>query len=154
MIAIWRRVPGGELLAGPIGGVWGGIGTLLSLVGGNRLADSLPSVGPVLLGALVIALIFVLLALTVAWGWSRWDEVERQAARQERLPALDRRFALAGGTLGVAALLTLDAAALVAGSGTRVGLILATGTVLGAALSALLVALMPPTVDSPSSDSR
>ncbi len=154
MIAIWSRVPGGELLAGPIGGLWGAVGTLLSLVGGNRLADSLPSIGPVVVGALGIALIFVLLALAVAWGWSRWDEVERAAARLERLPALDRRFALAGGATAVAALLTIDAAALAAGSGTQVGLILATGTVLGAALSAVLVALMPPSTDTPSAGGR
>jgi hypothetical protein len=142
-IGIWNRVPGGELIAAPIAAVWGAIGTLLSLFGRNAIADSLPAIGPVIVGAVVIGLVFAAVGQIGDSAWSRWDVREREAARLERLPALDRRYAAAGFVTAIAALVTLAVATLSAGAGARVGLILASGTFLGVALSALVVALMP-----------
>jgi hypothetical protein len=141
-IAIWNRVPGGELIAAPIAGVWGAIGTVLSLFGGNAVANSLPAIGPVIVGAVVIGLLFAAVGQIGGIAWSRWDMTERAAARLERLPGLDRRFAAAGFVTEIATLVTLVVATLSAGAGSRVGLILASGTLLGVAVSALVVALM------------
>jgi hypothetical protein len=142
-IAIWNRVPGGELIAAPIAAVWGAIGTLLSLFGRNAIADSLPAIGLVIVGAAVIGLVFAAVGQIGGSAWSRWDAREREAARLERLPPLDRRYAAAGFVTAIATLVTLVVATLSAGAGLRVGLILASGTLLGVALSALVVALMP-----------
>ena len=142
-IGIWNRVPGGELIAGPIGAVWGAIGTVLSLFGLNGLAASLPAIGAVIVGGAVIGLVFAAAGRIGAAAWGRWDIREREAARLERLPALDRRFAVAAFVTAIATLVALVVAALNAGAGLRVGLILASGTLLGVAASALAVALMP-----------
>jgi hypothetical protein len=142
-IGIWNRVPGGELLAAPVAAVWGAIGTVLSAFGLDGAANSLPAVGPVIVGAVVIALVFSAVGRIGGMAWSRWDIREREAARLEMLPPIDRRFAAAGFVTAIAALVALVAATLAAGSGLRVALILGTGTLLGVAVSALVVALMP-----------
>jgi len=142
-IGIWNRVPGGELIAAPIAGVWGAIGTVLSLFGRNGVADSLPVVGPVVVGAVVIGLVFAAVGRVGGMAWSSWDGSERAAARLERLPALDRRFAVAGFVTAMATLITVMVATLSAGAGPRVGLILGSGVLLGVAVSALVVALLP-----------
>jgi hypothetical protein len=142
-IAIWNRVPGGELVAAPIAGVWGAIGTVLSLFGGTAVANGLPAIGPVIVGAVVIGLVFAALGQIGGIAWSRWDLTERAAARLERLPGLDRRFAAAAFLTAIATLVALVAATVSAGAGLRVGLILASGTLLGVAVSALVVAVMP-----------
>jgi hypothetical protein len=149
MIDIWNRVPGGELIAAPIAGIWGAIGTLLSLFGRNGVADSLPAIGPVIVGAVVIGVMFGAIGRVGGMVWSRWDMHEREAARLERLPALDRRFAAAGFVTGIAVLVTFVVAALNAGAGVRVALILASGILLGVAISALAVALLPVPPASP-----
>jgi hypothetical protein len=143
LIQIWNRVPGGELIAAPLAGTWGAIGTLLSLFGRNDVADSLPAIGPVIVGAVVIVLVFAAIGRIGGTAWSRWDAREREAARLERLPALDRRFAAAAFATGIATLVTFVVAALNAAGGSRVGLVLGSGIVLGVGLSAVVVALLP-----------
>ncbi len=139
LIGIWSRIPGGEIVSAPLNAVWGAIGTVLSAVGLGTAAASLPAVGRVLLGIVAIGLIFGALARVGGWAWSRWDARERAASRLERLPALDRGFALAAGITLVAAVIGLLAATLVAGSGARVALVLAVSLVVGAAISAIVL---------------
>jgi hypothetical protein len=115
---------------------------LLSLFGGNVVANALPAIGPVIVGAVVIGLVVAAVGQIGGIAWSRWDMTERAAARLERLPGLDRRFAVAGFVTAIATLVALVVATLNAGAGPTVGLILASGTLLGVAVSALIVALM------------
>jgi hypothetical protein len=143
LIAIWERVPGHELVSAPLDAVWGALGAVLALFGRNTLADSLPSIGPVLVGAFVIGGLFALINAIGRSAWSRWDVAEREAARLERLPPLDRRFAIGGFITAIATLISVTVASFDAGDGARVALILGTGIVLGVAIAALVVGLLP-----------
>ena len=140
LIGTWNRIPGGEIVSAPLNAVWGAIGTLLSAVGLGVTAADLPAVGRVILGIVAIGLLFGALGRIGGWAWSRWDARERAASRLERLPALDRGFALAAGVTLVAAVAGLLAATLVAGTGGRVAIVLAVSLVVGAAVSAIVAA--------------
>jgi hypothetical protein len=77
----WGAIPGGSLLAGPIDWVAG----LASWPGW------LPTLGEWLLGMILVALVFVILARFGIGRWVTWDERERWLARSEPPRPTDRR---------------------------------------------------------------
>jgi len=79
-------IPGHQLITAPLD--W-----LAGLVGGP---SSLVGVGEWLLGSLLIAALFTLLALVGIRGWSRWDRAERAIAHRSVLQPVDRRRAAWG----------------------------------------------------------
>jgi hypothetical protein len=140
LIEIWSRVPGATLVSGPINAVWGALGTVLSLVGLSATAADLPRIGPVILGAVVVVALFLGLGAVGGWAWGRWDERERAAARHERLPALDRQFAIGAFTTLPVAIVSLVVAAMNAGNQGRVFALLLGGIGLGVLASIIVLA--------------
>ncbi|HEY0442645.1 MAG TPA: hypothetical protein VGC90_00330 [Candidatus Limnocylindrales bacterium] len=135
LVAIWSRVPGGDIVGAPVGAIWGAIGTVLAAVGATGMATSLPAVGMVILGAATIAALFAALGQIGNWAWARWDAQERAAARLEHLPALDRTFAASAAITLVAAIVGLLGATLLAGRGGAMAVILVFALVGGAVAS-------------------
>ena len=108
MAAVWTRIPGHELLSGPIDGFGAAISAVLAAVGldvGGGAAD----IGPALLGALLpIAAAFVIYSRGVG-SWTAADAAERRLIRRERFDppgsatAKSEAILLVGGLLGLVA---------------------------------------------------
>jgi hypothetical protein len=139
LIEIWSRVPGAALISAPVDAVWGALGTVLSLLPFGATAVELPRIGPVVLGGSVIVALFLGLSSTGGWAWGRWDERERAAARRERLPALDRQFAIAAFMTLTVAVVSLVVAAMNAGNQGRVFALLLGGIGLGILASIIVL---------------
>ena len=78
---LWARIPGHEIIAGPLDG--------LSKVAG--WPGALPVIGEWAMGAAIIALTFLVLARIGVGRWEAWDLSERQAARK-RIPERPSRW--------------------------------------------------------------
>jgi hypothetical protein len=78
---VWAAIPGGSLLAGPLD--W--------LAGLASWPGWLPTLGEWLLGIVLVALVFVILARFGIGRWTAWDERERWLARSDPPRPTDRR---------------------------------------------------------------
>jgi len=100
-------VPGHELVTGPVGTFGLVVGGLAGAVGLGGAADVVGSLGPPILGAILVGLLFLALAATGNGRWDAWDRRERRASHVEtpefpsrRPPAADA-VALGGGLVGL-----------------------------------------------------
>jgi hypothetical protein len=98
---LWARLPGHEIVAGPLDG--------LSRVAG--WPGALPLIGEWLMGVAIIAVAFLILARIGVGRWEAWDHLERQAARK-RVPERCRPW----WRLPAGLLLTIAAVAMSAGT--------------------------------------
>jgi len=94
----------------------------------------------VILGAVVVLALFLGLGAVGGWAWGKWDERERAAARRERLPALDRQFAIGAFTTLPVVIVSLVVAAMNAGNQGRVFALLLGGIGLGVLASIIVLA--------------
>jgi hypothetical protein len=131
LVAAWDRVPGHEIVSGPVTAVGTVVGAILDWLPLGGSADALASVGPVLLGSALTVVLFYALAKVGLGRWHDWDRRERRAMHPERPTLPDRSIAgaqampLIGGVLGLvfAAFGWAPAAALVIVLGAAAGLI-------------------------------
>ena len=96
--AVWGRVPGHEIVTGPVETIAGIAGTLLGVVGLGAWAITLASLGPPLLGAALLVVLFYALGKVGVARWHDWDRRERRAMHPE-LPRLPDRSRAAGQAL-------------------------------------------------------
>ena len=131
LVAVWDRVPGHEIVSGPVTAAGTVVGALLDWLPLGDIASRLARIGPVLLGmVLVVALYFALAKVGLA-RWHDWDRRERRAMHPESPVLPDRSLAgaqamlLIGGLIGLllASLGATLAAALVIVLGGAAGLI-------------------------------
>jgi hypothetical protein len=118
-VAVWDRIPGHEIVSGPVTAVGAVIGAILDWLPLGDLPDLLASLGPVVLGlALAIGLFYALAKIGVA-RWHDWDHRERRAMHPETPTLPDRSVAgaqamlLVGGLIGL--ILAVFGAAVAAG---------------------------------------
>jgi hypothetical protein len=69
--AFWAKIPGHEIIAGPLDG----------LSGVASWPGALPLIGEWIMGSTIIALAFLVLARIGVGRWEAWDATERQASR-------------------------------------------------------------------------
>ena len=137
MVAAWDRIPGHEIVSGPVTAIGAVIGAVMDSVGLGGLADVLASLGPVVLGlALTFGLSYALAKVGLA-RWHDWDRRERRAMHPETPSLPDRSIAGAQAMLLVAGVITL--ALSVFGLGLAAALVL----VLGAAAGLVIWARRP-----------
>ncbi len=118
---LWSRLPGHELVSGPVDGIGGAVAIGLGAVGLDGLAAWLADAGPVLLGALVPILAVLLVYRRGLGSWNAHDLVERIAIRRERFGPPGRASARSEGILLAGGL----AAIVLAAGGPPIGLLLA-----------------------------
>jgi hypothetical protein len=131
LVAAWDRVPGHEVVSGPVTAIGTVVGAVLDWLPLGGLADALASVGPVLLGLALTVVLFYALAKVGLGRWHDWDRRERRAMHPETPTLPDRSIAgaqamlLIGGVLGLvfAAFGWAVVAALVIVLGAAAGLI-------------------------------
>ncbi|HEY3522970.1 MAG TPA: hypothetical protein VGK63_04650 [Candidatus Limnocylindrales bacterium] len=108
-------VPGHELVTGPVDAYGGIVGGLAGAAGLSSLASAFGGLGPPLLGAILVGLLYLVLAAFGNGRWDAWDRRERAATRPEvpvfpsRRPAAAEAVMLLGG-LGALLLATAGAA--------------------------------------------
>lgn len=131
LVAAWDRIPGHEIVSGPVTAFGAVAGTVLDWLPLGGLADALGSLGPVLLGLALTGALFLALAKVGLGRWHDWDRRERRAMHPEMPTLPDRSIAGAQAMLLVGGLLGLvfatfgwgPAAALVIVLGATAGLI-------------------------------
>ena len=107
LVAVWGQVPGHEIISAPVAAFEAVVGALLGFVGLGGLADTLASLGPVLLGSALTAGLFYALAKVGLGRWHDWDRRERRAMHPEtpllpdRSKAGAQAMALVGGLLAL-----------------------------------------------------
>jgi hypothetical protein len=119
--ALWGRLPGHELVSGPVDGIGGAIAAGLGAVGLDGLAAWLGEVGPVVLGGLVPIVAVVIVYRRGIGSWTAHDKVERIAIRKENFGPPGRPSARSEGILLVGGL----AAIVLAAGGPPIALLLA-----------------------------
>jgi hypothetical protein len=131
LVAAWDRIPGHEIVSGPVTAFGAVVGAVLGWLPLSDVAGVLGSLGPVVLGlALTLALFFAMAKVGLA-RWHDWDRRERRAMHPETPTLPDRSIAgaqvmlLVGGVLGLvfATFGWGPAAALVIGLGATAGLV-------------------------------
>jgi hypothetical protein len=107
VVALWDRIPGHEIVSGPVTAIGTVIGAILDWLPLGELPDLLASLGPVILGLALTAGLFYALAKIGLARWHDWDRRERRAMLPE-IPTLpDRSIAggqamlLVGGLIGL-----------------------------------------------------
>lgn len=109
VVAVWDRLPGHELLSGPVTGVGAIVGAVLESLGLAALGQGLATLGPVVLALALAGALFLALAKVGTARWHDWDGRERRAMHPEtpvlpgRYPAAGQAMALCGGLLGLIA---------------------------------------------------
>jgi hypothetical protein len=109
VVAVWDRVPGHEIVSGPVVAIGTVIGALLDGPGLGGLANGLASLGPPLVGLALLLGLFYSLAKVGLGRWHDWDRRERRATHPEVPTQPDRSVAgaqaleLLGGLLGLVA---------------------------------------------------
>lgn len=83
--AVWSRVPGHELVSGPVDGIGAAVAALLGAVGLGGPAAGVAAWGPTLLGALVPLLAVFAVYSRGVGSWRAADALERRGIRRERL---------------------------------------------------------------------
>ncbi len=137
LVALWDRIPGHEIVSGPVTAVGAVIGAILDWLPLGDLPDFLASLGPVVLGlALTIGLFYALTKIGLA-RWHDWDHRERRAMHPEIPKLPDRSVAGAQAMLLVGGLIGLILA--VFGAAVAAGLVM----VLGAAAGLVIWARRP-----------
>lgn len=137
LVAAWDRIPGHEILSGPVSAFGAVVGAVLDWLPLGGLADALGSVGPVVLGlALTVGLYFALAKVGFA-RWHDWDQRERRAMHPDKPTLPDRSIAGSQAMLLVGGLLGLVSAAV--GWGPAAALLI----VLGAAAGLIVWARRP-----------
>ena len=107
LVAAWDRIPGHEIVSGPVTAIGTVVGALLDWLPLGALAAALASLGPVLLGLALTVLLFYALAKVGLGRWHDWDRRERRAMHPETPTLPDRSIAgaqamlLIGGVLGL-----------------------------------------------------
>ena len=110
LAAVWTRIPGHELISGPIDGFGAAISAVLAGIGWD-VSSWAADVGPAILGALLpIAAAFAIYSRGVG-SWKATDEAERRVIRRERFGPAGSAVAKAEAILLVGGLLGLVAAA-------------------------------------------
>jgi hypothetical protein len=110
--SMWSRVPGHELVGGPIDGFGSIVAVVLSAVGLGSVSEWLAWIGPQLLGALIpIAAAFAIYSRGVG-SWRTADASERQQIRRERFGPSGRAWARSEAVLLVGGLIAVVLAAL------------------------------------------
>ncbi len=131
LVAAWDRIPGHEIVSGPVTAFGAVVGTVLDWLPLGDVADALGSLGPVVLGLGLTVALFFALAKVGLGRWHDWDRRERRAMHPEKPTLPDRSIAgaqamlLVGGALGLvfATLGWGPAAAVVIVLGATAGLI-------------------------------
>ena len=107
VVAVWDRIPGHEIVSGPVVAVGTVIGAVLEWLQVGPFAEWLASLGPVTIGlALTVALFYAMAKVGTA-RWHDWDRRERRATHTEIPTEPDRSAAggqallLLGGLFGV-----------------------------------------------------
>ena len=127
----WDRIPGHEIVSGPVTAFGAVVGAVLDWLPLGGLAEVIGSLGPVVLGlALTVALFFAMVKIGLG-RWHDWDRRERRAMHPETPTLPDRSIAGAQAMLLVSGVLGLvfatfgwaPAAALVIVLGAAAGLI-------------------------------
>ena len=93
--AVWGRLPGHEIITVPIEAVASVAGALLSTIGLEDVARGLASLGPPMLGLLLLVALFFALVKVGTGRWHDWDRRERRAMHPET-PSLPDRSRAAG----------------------------------------------------------
>jgi hypothetical protein len=129
LVSVWDRIPGHEIVSGPVTAVGTVVGSVLDSVGLDGLADALASAGPVVLGLALVAGLFYALAKVGIGRWHDWDRRERKEMHPEtpRLP--DRSTAGAQAMLLVGGLMGLVLASF--GFGPAAGVMIVLGAAAG-----------------------
>jgi|GEM_PF-1234273 len=79
----WDAVPGSEIISAPVGAITGAIGVVLTTLGLGGLATWLATLGPLLLGVvLLVGLAYALVKIGIG-RWAAWDRRERTAMHPE-----------------------------------------------------------------------
>ena len=130
LVALWDRIPGHEIVSGPVVAVGAVLGGVLEVLGLGRLADALASLGPPVVGvALAIGLFYALVKVGLG-RWHDWDQRERRASHPE-IPSLpDRSVAGAQAMLLLGGLIGLVVAMF--GLAQAAGLVIVLGAAAGA----------------------
>lgn len=124
LVGAWDRIPGHEIVSGPVTAIGTVVGAILEWLPLGDLAAGLAGIGPVMLGLAFVLGLFYALAKVGLARWHDWDRRERRAMHPESPVLPDRSIA------GAQAMLLL---------GGLIGLVLA---VFGAALAAALVIVL------------
>ena len=109
VVTVWDRIPGHEIVSGPVSAIGTLIGALLESARLGGLASWLATLGPVLIGLGLLIGLFFALAKVGRARWHDWDRRERRATHPERPYQPDRSIAgaqallLLGGLFGVSA---------------------------------------------------
>ncbi|HEU4673723.1 MAG TPA: hypothetical protein VFS32_12575 [Candidatus Limnocylindrales bacterium] len=111
---VFAMVPGHEVIAGPVDAYGRLAGGLCDAAGLAALANGLGRLGPPLLGAVLVAALYLVLAAFGNGRWDAWDRRERAAVRPE-VPVFPSRREAAGEAValisGLVALLLATAGA-------------------------------------------
>ncbi len=137
LVALWDRIPGHEIVSGPVTASGAAIGAVLDWLPLGDVGDILASLGPVLLGLAVSIGLFYALAKIGLARWHDWDRRERRAMLPETPTLPDRSVAGAQAMLVVGGLIGLILA--VFGAALAAGLVI----VLGAAAGLIVWARRP-----------
>jgi hypothetical protein len=104
---VFGILPGHEIVSGPVEAYGRIVGALAGAARGGSLADAAGRLGPPFLGALLVATLFLVLAVFGNGRWDAWDRHERLAQRPEvpvfpcRRPAAGEATALVGGLIAL-----------------------------------------------------
>ena len=137
LIAAWDRIPGHEIVSGPVTAFGGVVGVVLGWLPFGDAAGLLGSLGPVVLGLAVTVALFFAVAKIGLGRWHDWDRRERRQMHPETPTLPDRSIAGAQAMLLVSGLLGLVFA--VFGWGPATALVI----VLGAAAGLIVWARRP-----------
>ena len=137
LVAAWDRVPGHEIVSGPVTAIGAIVGAVLDWLPLGGAADALASLGPVVLGLALTVGLFYALAKVGTARWHDWDQRERRAMHPETPTLPDRSIAGAQAMLLVGGLVGLVLS--VFGLGLAAALVI----VLGAAAGLLVWARRP-----------
>ena len=129
VVAVWDRVPGHEIVSGPIVAIGTVVGAGLDWLGLEALADGLGGLGPALVGLALAIGLFYALAKVGLGRWHDWDRRERRATHPEIPTQPDRSIAGAQVLLLVGGLIGLILAEF--GAAAAAGLVILLGMVAG-----------------------
>ncbi len=129
VVAVWDRVPGHEIVSGPVVAIGTVIGAVLDWLGLDGVANVLASLGPPVVGLALLFGLFYALVKVGLGRWHDWDRRERRATHPELPTQPDRSIAGAQALAVLGGLLGLVVACF--GSGPAAAVSIALGGVAG-----------------------
>jgi hypothetical protein len=129
VVAVWDRIPGHEIVSGPVVAIGTVLGAVLDTLGLGAVADGLGSLGPPVVGLALAIGLFYALAKVGLGRWHDWDRRERRATHPEEPSQPDRSLAFAQALLLFGGLIGLTLAAF--GAAVAAFLIIVLGAVAG-----------------------